>query len=350
MEDRKNGSVVEVRDLSKSYGPVRALDRVSFTVSDGEIVGFLGPNGAGKTTTLRILAGFLPGDSGLVRVAGHDVAREPLAVRQAIGYLPEGVPLYGDLRVVEYLRFRARLKGIPPWRCRGEIDRCLEVAGVSDVRRRIIGTLSRGYRQRVGLADALLGEPRVLILDEPTVGLDPEQVRQFRAVLRAVGRERTVILSTHILREVELVCSHVVIIHRGRIAARDRADSLGSLLLGRTCVVAEIAGPSPGVLDALRGLSGVTRVSVEDAAGGGNVNDEGAVRDGAEAGAEEPAAPASAAPGVPFHRYRMWSTGGRDLREEVFALAARRGLRLRRLDHETLSLEDVFLSIVGGGE
>ena len=174
-------------------------------------MGFLGPNGAGKSTMLRILAGFLPGDSGSVRVAGHDVQERSLDVRRVIGYLPEGVPLYPEMRVSEYLRFRARLKGIPAGQRRKQIDRSLEATGVTDVRRRIIGTLSRGYRQRVGLADALLNEPRVLILDEPTVGLDPEQVRQFRSLLREVGRHRTVVLSTHILREVELVCSRVVI-------------------------------------------------------------------------------------------------------------------------------------------
>lgn len=311
--------LIEVDGLTKTYGPVRALDRVSFQVREGEILGFLGPNGAGKSTTLRILAGFLPGDAGRVRVAGHDVRRDSLAVRQVIGYLPEGVPLYPDMRVREYLSFRARLKGVAGRERRERIDRSLEATGTADVRRRIIGTLSRGYRQRVGLADALLGEPRVLILDEPTVGLDPEQVRQFRSLIRAVGKDRTVILSTHILSEVELVCSSVVIIHRGRIAARDSAEQLRSRVGQGSCVVAEISGPPDRVEAMLREIDGVRSVRRE----------------------------AAEAPEEGYHRYRIHGADEGDLRERVFVALRGHDWTLRLLRKEQVPLEEIFLDIVG---
>ena len=307
--------MIEVSDLSKSFGPVRALDRVSFQVERGEVLGFLGPNGAGKSTTMRILTGYLAGDEGTVRVAGHDAALDSVAVRRSTGYLPEGVPLYPEMRTVEYLRFRARLKGIPRAGRRSAIDRALEEAGVVDVRRRVIGTLSRGYRQRVGLADALLGSPPVLILDEPTVGLDPEQVRQFRQLLANAGRERTIILSTHILSEVEIVCSSVVIIHRGRVIARDSARDLRRRFGASERVVAEIAAPPHRIREALEADPRVTRVRVE----------------------EKP----------PFHRVAIQSRNGEDLREWVFARASQEGWRLRELRLEQVSLEDVFVDLVG---
>ncbi|MEM7232490.1 MAG: ATP-binding cassette domain-containing protein [Planctomycetota bacterium] len=235
-------NLIEVRGLTKHYGSARALDDVTFDVREGEVVGFLGPNGAGKSTTMRIITGFLPGDSGTVHVGGHDVTRESLAVRRMIGYLPEGVPIYTDMRVQEFLRYRARLKGIPLRERRSRVEGALKATDVWDVRKRMIGVLSRGFRQRVGLADALLSEPKVLILDEPTVGLDPEQVRLFRKVLKDIGHDRTVLLSTHILAEVEATCSHVVIIRRGRIVATDRAEGLRASHREQSRVRADIAG------------------------------------------------------------------------------------------------------------
>jgi ABC-2 type transport system ATP-binding protein len=307
--------VIEVSELSKSFGPIRALDRVSFRVEEGEVLGFLGPNGAGKSTTMRILTGFLPGDSGTVRVAGHDVSRESLAVRRETGYLPEGVPLYPEMRAEEYLRFRARLKGVPRAQRKSMIGRALDQAGVSQVRRRIIGTLSRGYRQRVGLADALLAEPKVLILDEPTVGLDPEQVRQFRQLLHEVGRDRTVILSTHILREVELVCSSVVIINKGRVVARDSAANLGLKFGSGERIIVEVAGPLEAVRQSLQKDPRVVRVLAEK--------------------------------GPEYHRFRVESRSGEDLREMVFTTIRDGGWLLRELRREPLSLEEVFVGIVG---
>jgi ABC-2 type transport system ATP-binding protein len=315
--------VIEVSDLSKSFGPVQALDRVSFDVGEGEILGFLGPNGAGKSTTMRILTGFMPGDSGRVRVAGHDVARNSLAVRQATGYLPEGVPVYPEMRVGEYLRYRARLKGIARRARKLAVDEALTTAGVFELARRVIGTLSRGYRQRVGLADALVGKPPVLILDEPTVGLDPEQVRQFRQTLHDVGQDRTVILSTHILSEVELVCSSVAIIQTGRIVARGTAEKLRQRAGASRRVLAEIAGPQDKVRQALEADSRVTGVSVEPVAD----------REGDSNGA--------------YHCFALDVLTDCDMREQVFQAVQAGGWKLRHLTQEELPLEDIFVSLVG---
>jgi ABC-2 type transport system ATP-binding protein len=209
--------VIEVEALSRRYGSRWAVSDVSFRVTKGEIVGFLGPNGAGKTTTLRMLTGYLAPTSGRIRIDGVDALGRPIAARERLGYLPEGVPLYREMRVYEYLRHRAALKGVRE--VSAAIDRSLELAGVSDARKRIIGQLSKGYRQRVGLADALIADPPILILDEPTSGLDPNQVRQFRELVRGFRETKTVLLSTHILPEVEAVCDRVIIIHAGRKVA-----------------------------------------------------------------------------------------------------------------------------------
>jgi ABC-2 type transport system ATP-binding protein len=340
--------LIHVALLTKSFGPVRALDRVSFEVGEGEVLGFLGPNGAGKTTTLRILTGFLPLDSGTVTVAGHDVRTRSLQVRRSIGYLPEGVPLYPEMRVGEYLRFRARLKGVARGERKRTVARSLERAGVSDVERRIVGTLSRGYRQRVGLADALLGSPRLLILDEPTVGLDPEQLRQFRSLLRELGKEHTVILSTHILSEVEQVANRVVIIARGRIAAEDTAANLRRRIGALDRVRAEIAGPPGAVLAPeamareLAGLPEVETVRAETAE-----EAETAAGSPARDGGGEPAAPSARAGG--FSGFTIRPRHGSDPREAVFRLARDRGWRLRELTQRPVSLEEVFLEIVGEG-
>lgn len=319
--------MIEVEGLSKSFGSVRALDRVSFRVGEGTILGFLGPNGAGKSTTLRILAGYLPGDEGSVRVAGLDVRARSLEVRGLVGYLPEAVPLYPEMRVVEYLRFRARLKGVPASRRRLAVSKALELAGVEDARRRVVGVLSRGYRQRVGLADALLGDPRVLILDEPTVGLDPEQVRQFRQLIRGLGGARTVIFSTHILSEVELVCSDVAIIHRGRILAQGPVESVRRKIGSSERTVAEIAGPPEAIRAALEAEPAVRRARVEPAPEGGT-----------DAG------------GRAYLRATVEPREGGDLRETVYRVARERGWSLRDLRREVVSLEDVFVDVVRSEE
>jgi ABC-2 type transport system ATP-binding protein len=211
--------VLAVRQLAKRFGDVVALRDVSFEVGRGEIVGFLGPNGAGKTTTLRILSTYLTPDSGTASIGGHDSAREPMAVRRKLGYLPEQPPLYLDHTVLEYLRFCAALRGVPRGRRAAAVASAIERCGLGEVRGRLLGNLSKGFRQRAGLAQALVHAPEVLVLDEPTVGLDPQQIREIRELIRSLGGEHTVLLSTHILPEVAAVCGRAVIVHRGRVVA-----------------------------------------------------------------------------------------------------------------------------------
>jgi gliding motility-associated transport system ATP-binding protein len=218
--------LIEVVGLSKAYGAVRAVHDIAFSVGRGEVVGFLGPNGAGKSTTLRMLVGYLAPSAGSVRVNGHDVVDEPLLARRSLGYMPESAPLYPEMRVVEYLRFRAELKGIASSRRQAQVNTAAEKAGVSDVRSVLIQQLSRGYRQRVALADALLGDPPLLILDEPTAGLDPNQIKSVRDLIAGLGREHTVLLSTHILSEVESICSRVLVIDRGVLVAEGGIEEL----------------------------------------------------------------------------------------------------------------------------
>jgi ABC-2 type transport system ATP-binding protein len=220
--------LIEVEHLTKRFGKIVAVDDVSFHVDEGEVVGFLGPNGAGKSTVMRILAAFTPATSGKVRVDGFDPFWESMQVRQRVGYLPENVPLYREMRVSEYLFHRARLKGVEACERKRRIGEVLDRCGIGEVASRVIGQLSKGYRQRVGLADALVGDPPILILDEPTVGLDPNQVRLVREMIKNLGERRTVLLSTHILSEVEMICPRVLIISGGRIVAEDKTENLKS--------------------------------------------------------------------------------------------------------------------------
>jgi ABC-2 type transport system ATP-binding protein len=218
--------VIEVVDLKRKYGAVLAVDGVSFSVDQGEVVGFLGPNGAGKSTTLRVLTGFLAPTSGRAIVAGHDVVTEPLEARRAMGYMPETCPLYPELRVAEFLRFRAEVKGVPRRRTSSAVDRAMQQAGIHTRRGALIGQLSRGLRQRVGLADALVSDPPLLILDEPTAGLDPNQIREVRELVKRLKERHTVLLSTHILTEVEVTCDRAIVLSRGRVVASGTIDEL----------------------------------------------------------------------------------------------------------------------------
>ncbi len=252
--------MIRASALQKNWAGVNAVAGVSFEARPGEVLGFLGPNGAGKTTTMRILTGFVPPSSGRVEVCGIDLATSPRDARRRIGYLPESVPLYPEMRVSEYLDYRARLKGVPRRQRRSFIADAVAQAGVGDVERRIIGQLSKGYRQRVGLADALAHRPEVLILDEPTDGLDPNQRRNMLKLIGELGKERTVILSTHILSEVEAVCGRVVILDRGRVVAEGRPSELARTGL-HLLVVAR--GPRETLEAALRALDGVTAVDSE---------------------------------------------------------------------------------------
>src|SRR5881409_1253433 len=233
---------------------------MSFQVEKGEILGFLGPNGAGKTTTMRIIVGFMPASDGTVRVDGFDVFDNPLDVRRRIGYLPENPPLYLEMSVTGYLRFVAKIKGVPNDRLDGEVKRVMERANVSDVKDRIIGRLSKGYKQRVGVAQALINDPPVLILDEPTIGLDPKQIHEIRELIKELAGTHTVVLSTHILPEVEQTCHRVIIIDRGKIVAVDTPQNLRFQLQGVERVFVEVQGPESEIVAKLRGMPGVTEV------------------------------------------------------------------------------------------
>jgi ABC-2 type transport system ATP-binding protein len=255
--------MIEVLHLSKSYGPFEAVRDVSFRVDKGEVVGFLGPNGAGKSTTLRILAGFLGATSGRVRIAGHDIGDEPIEARAKLGYMPETSPLYPEMRVREYLAFRAELKRIPRRARRDAVERALADARVEDVASVLIGHLSKGYRQRVGLADALLGSPPLLILDEPTAGLDPNQIREVRDLIGRLGQDHTVLLSTHILSEVEATCSRALVIARGRLVAEGTIDAIRAMQR-RTGVNITARGDQGKAVAAAKGAPGVARVTPDE--------------------------------------------------------------------------------------
>src|SRR5919108_5705311 len=252
--------MIEVQNLTKHYGPVTAIRDVSFSVTPGEIVGFLGPNGAGKSTTMRILSCFMPASGGTAKVAGYDVFTESMAVRRRIGYLPENVPLYTDMRVAPYLDFVAEVKGVSRSQRKARVAEAMDRCLIADVQQRLIGKLSKGYRQRVGLAQAIISDPQVLILDEPTIGLDPRQITEIRALIKSLAGEHTVILSTHILPEVAMVCSGVVIINRGSIVAQGPIDRLVEQFFPTARLHVQLAGPAPAIRDALRGIPGVVAV------------------------------------------------------------------------------------------
>ena len=252
--------MIEVDNVSKRFGSVLAVDRASFQVARGEVVGFLGPNGAGKSTMMRILACFFPPMSGKVRVGGYDVISHSLEVRQMLGYFPEKTAVYPDLSVRAFLRFAAEAKDVPRGRRTKEVERVMENCGLQDVQNRIIGHLSKGFRQRVGIAQALIHEPDVLILDEPTIGLDPEQVVEIRHLIRELGEERTVILSTHILPEVSTVCDRIVLINRGRVLASEPLAALQAQLERTRRVLVELDGPRDEAMNILSQLPGVLRV------------------------------------------------------------------------------------------
>jgi ABC-2 type transport system ATP-binding protein len=302
--------MIQAESLTKHYGEVRALDGVSFHVERGEIVGLLGPNGAGKTTTMKILTCFLPPSAGTARVAGHDIFDEPLAVKRSVGYLPEDPPLYNELTVEEYLAFAGRLKGLSGSELRVARARALEKCGLADVAGRLIANLSKGYRQRVGLGQALIHNPPVLILDEPTIGLDPVQIREIRSLIKGLAVEHTVILSTHILPEVTATCQRVIIINEGKIVAVDTYENLSQEVGTSRRIHLKVRRPGSEFADRLLALDGVLNV--------------------------EPDAEGS---------YRVESRMDQDLREEVARAAVESGAGLLELAGVAVSLEEVFLRL-----
>jgi ABC-2 type transport system ATP-binding protein len=252
--------MIEVTNLTKYYGEVRGIDNISFSIGRGEIAGLLGPNGSGKTTTMRILTCFFPPTRGSARVAGYDVVTQPMEVRRRIGYMPESVPLYPDMKVAGYLHFVAEAKRMDARQKKARIGEIMERCGLVEVAHRLVGNLSKGFRQRVGLAQALINDPEVLILDEPTIGLDPRQVAEIREFIKSLAGERTIILSTHILPEVSMTCERVIIIHEGQIAAVDTPDNLMKKLQKTSTTVVLIKGPAGSIREKLQLLPGVIAI------------------------------------------------------------------------------------------
>jgi len=256
---RKETALIQVENVTKRFGQRVALDSLNFTVDKGEILGFLGPNGAGKSTTMNIITGYLSATNGTVKVDGHEILEEPEAVKKQIGYMPEQPPLYLDMTVADYLSFVCDIKGVPRQQKRENIDRALSMIALTDVRGRLIKNLSKGYKQRVGVAQALIGTPPVLILDEPTIGLDPQQIIETRNLIRELGKEHTIILSSHILPEVAAVCTRVLIINKGRIVVSDTPDNLSKGMVGDNKLTLRVAGAEKQALDALRAVAHVVK-------------------------------------------------------------------------------------------
>jgi ABC-2 type transport system ATP-binding protein len=302
--------MIQADNLTKYYGEVKALDGVSFHVEKGEIVGLLGPNGAGKTTAMKILTSYLPPTSGTARVAGYDIFEDPLAVKRSVGYLPEEPPVYTELTVDEYLAYAARLKGLARGEVKAARARVLDKCGLGDHAGRLIGNLSKGYRQRVGLAQALIHNPPVLILDEPTVGLDPAQIIEIRGLIKDLAQEHTVVLSTHILPEVTATCQRIIIINEGQIVAVDTYENLSQQVGTSRRIQLKVRRPGPALADRLLALDGVLGVEAE--------------ADGA---------------------YRVESRQDQDLREEVARVAVESGAGLLELAGVAVSLEEVFLRL-----
>jgi ABC-2 type transport system ATP-binding protein len=311
----EESDVIEVQHLTKRYGPVTAVDDVSFKAERGEILGFLGPNGAGKTTTMRVLTGYMPATDGKALVAGYDVLDHPVEAKRRTGYLPETPPLYPDMTVSDYLAFCARIKGVPRSERSSRLRTVMERVQIADVANRHCGKLSKGYRQRVGLAQALLHNPEVLILDEPTAGLDPKQINETRKLIKGLGGDHTIILSTHILPEVSQTCNRIVIINKGRVVAVDTPDNLTARLRGSETMYVQVdalGGDAEGMLSS---ISGVTRVSVSD-------------RRDSIAG------------------YEVDSESGRDVRRDLAAAVVGRGWGLLELRPMRMGLEEIFLKVI----
>ena len=311
--------MITVENLSKRYATKTAIEGMSFQVEKGEILGFLVPNGAGKTTTMRIITGYMPASEGTVRVDGYDVFDNPLDVRRRIGYLPENPPLYLEMTVTGYLRFVAKIKGVPKDKIHQEVARVMERASIADVKERIIAKLSKGYKQRVGIAQALLNDPPVLILDEPTIGLDPKQIHEVRELVKDLAGQHTVVLSTHILPEVEQTCHRVIIIDRGKIVAVDTPQNLRLQLQGAERVSIEVQGPASEIISKLKAMPGV--VNIQKIA----ENDS-------------------------RHRFQVEGVLRKDIRSDLARTIVQNGWGLYELQSATMSLEDIFLKLTTAEE
>jgi len=311
--------LISVENLTKRYVTKTAIEGMSFRVEKGEILGFLGPNGAGKTTTMRIITGYMPSTEGSVKVDGFDVADQPLETRRRIGYLPENPPLYTEMTVKSYLNFVAKLKGVAGVKVDDDVSRAMERVSITDVQDRIIAKLSKGYKQRVGIAQALLNDPPVLILDEPTIGLDPKQIQEVRELIKSLAGSHTVVLSTHILPEVEQTCHRVIIIDKGKIVAVDTPQNLRSQIQGSARVFIEVDGPVGDVLAAMKGIPGVVDVRV-------------------------------ATQGASQGTFHVDVEGGQDIRRELARTVVQGGWGLLALQSENMSLEDIFIKLTTAEE
>jgi ABC-2 type transport system ATP-binding protein len=310
--------MIEVQNISKNFGPTQAVKNVSFSVKRGEVVGFLGPNGAGKSTTMRILTCYLPADEGTAKLAGFDVATQSLEVRRRIGYLPENNPLYMEMGVLESLYYIAALRNIPPAARKAKIRKVLDMCGLEPILSKDIGELSKGFRQRLGLAHALIHDPDIMILDEPTIGLDPNQIIEIRNLIKSIGREKTVILSSHILPEVSATCDRVLIINRGELVGSGTPEELAAMAKGGLAIHASIRGPLAQIQEKLQAVAGVREVAV-------NGEDNG------------------------VNRLTIKTDAGTDLCEEIFFVASRNNWSLSELYRETITLEDVFRELTREG-
>jgi len=306
--------MIEVENFSKTYAGFRAVQNISFHVNKGEIVGFLGPNGAGKSTTMKVLAGYLPPTDGKIKIAGFDVVNDSIEVRKRIGYMPENVPLYTDMRVTEFLRFRAELKRVPRRKIKERVAYVLDRCSLVDVQNKIIGTLSKGYRQRVGLADAMIHDPDLLILDEPTIGLDPNQIRAVRDLITDLGKDHTILLSTHILSEVELTCNRVLVINRGKIEASDTPANLTKLVRGGGSVLLEVKAPAADIISKIEALANVEDVEVSPGEG-------------------------------EWTTAKVFGKPGTDIREDIFGVVRQNNWALRELTRVKATLEEAFVEL-----
>ena len=305
--------MIEVENLTKYYGPQMAIEEVNFKVEKGEILGFLGPNAAGKTTTMRILTCYMPATRGTAKVAGYDIFADSLEVRKRIGYLPENPPLYKDMSVSSYLEFVSKIKGIEPSQREKRLQAVMERCSITEVKDTVIGRLSKGYQQRVGLAQALIHDPEIIILDEPTMGLDPKQIIEVRELIKGLGGDHTVVVSSHILPEVSMTCQRVVIINEGRVVAEDTPENLTAKLKGSESIYLEVEGPQEEVVKALKGMEGILEVKAEAKDGRGGFYLESELR--------------------------------KDIRRELSSLIVGKGWGLYEIRSRGMSLEEIFLHL-----
>tara|TARA_B100000614_G_scaffold210235_1_gene193239 strand:+ start:2296 stop:3234 length:939 start_codon:yes stop_codon:yes gene_type:complete len=307
--------MIKVSNLSKKYVGKPAVDNISFNVESGEIVGFLGPNGAGKTTTIRMLTGYIPPTSGTALIGGYDIFLNSLTAKQKIGYMPENVPLYDDMRVREYLLFRAELKGLRGQDVRKHMNEALELCSIKDIKSQMISSLSKGFRQRVGLADALINKPPLLILDEPTNGLDPSQIRSFRELIKELAENHTILISTHILSEVELTCDRVLIINKGKMIGNNTPLELSEKIKSSTTISLELKSQDHDIRDTISNISGIKKVTLE------KEEDD-------------------------WKFFRIRVDYGNDLREEIMNLGNKRNWLIREIHYQRSNLEDAYIEMI----